>query len=101
MNIDIEDITDTENPEVTCSNCLAACCRLEVMIISDTGVPERHIAVDKYGGETMLRLEDGRCSALDRDTQMCTIYENRPWICREFEMGSYECINEFTPKKNK
>jgi len=25
---------------------------------------------------------------------MCTIYENRPWICREFEMASYECINE-------
>ncbi|ENM3977588.1 YkgJ family cysteine cluster protein, partial [Vibrio cholerae] len=22
------------------------------------------------------------------------IYENRPWICREFEMGSYECRDE-------
>ncbi|EOX1815554.1 YkgJ family cysteine cluster protein, partial [Vibrio cholerae] len=21
-------------------------------------------------------------------------YENRPWICREFEMGSYECRDE-------
>lgn len=39
----------------------------------------------------MLRLEDGWCSALDRDTFLCTIYENRPWICREFEVGSYEC----------
>ncbi|MGL0870728.1 YkgJ family cysteine cluster protein, partial [Vibrio vulnificus] len=27
-------------------------------------------------------------------TFMCTIYENRPWICREFEMGSYECRDE-------
>lgn len=42
----------------------------------------------------MLRLEDGWCSALDRETLMCSIYENRPDICRDFEMGSYECRNE-------
>ncbi|TOK02715.1 zinc/iron-chelating domain-containing protein, partial [Vibrio parahaemolyticus] len=23
-----------------------------------------------------------------------TIYENRPWICREFEMASDECLDE-------
>lgn len=80
--------------EITCANCRACCCRLEVMIIGDTGVPAEHIAVDKWGAETMLRLADGWCSALDRDTFMCTIYENRPWICREFAMGSYECQDE-------
>ncbi len=57
-------------------------------------VPERHIAYDQWGGETMLRLEDGWCSVLDRQTFMCTIYENRPWICRELEMGSHECRDE-------
>lgn len=81
-------------PEISCSNCKACCCRLEVMIISDTSVPEEHISRDTWGGETMLRLEDGWCSALDRETFMCSIYENRPWICREFEMGSYECQEE-------
>ena len=81
-------------PEVTCSNCRACCCRLEVIIISDTGVPRHHIYVDQHGSESMLRLDDGWCSALNRDTLMCSIYENRPWVCREFEMGSYECINE-------
>jgi len=81
-------------PEVTCSNCQACCCSLEVFILTDTGVPYQHIDVDQYGGETMLRLDDGWCAALDRDTLMCTIYENRPWVCREFEMGSYECIEE-------
>ncbi|NNG65383.1 YkgJ family cysteine cluster protein, partial [Pseudomonas fragi] len=25
---------------------------------------------------------------------MCTIYEKRPLICREFEMGDVECLNE-------
>ena len=64
------------------------------MLISDTGVPEKFIARDQYGSETMNRLSDGWCAALDRNTFMCTIYENRPWICREFEMGSRECLDE-------
>lgn len=91
MSIPIKNVTV---PEVSCSNCEACCCRLEVMIITDTGVPEKHISVDEWGAETMLRLDDGWCSAVDRETLMCTIYENRPWICREFEMGSYECLDE-------
>ncbi|MFK5953923.1 MAG: YkgJ family cysteine cluster protein [Desulfobacterium sp.] len=84
--------------EITCSNCQACCCRLKVMIISDTGVPDQHIHIDGDGRETMLRLGDGWCSALDRDTLMCSIYENRPWVCREFEMGAYECIDARTDK---
>ena len=91
MNIPI---TIQPENEILCSNCQACCCKLEVMIISDTGVPRHHIAVDKWGGETMRRLEDGWCSALDRETLLCTIYENRPWICRQFKMGSYECQEE-------
>lgn len=91
MNIPVK---QEHPPVVLCSNCKACCCRLEVMIISDTGVPEEHIKRDVWGGETMLRLSDGWCSALDRETFMCTIYENRPWICKEFEMASYECKDE-------
>ncbi|MEZ9700654.1 YkgJ family cysteine cluster protein [Vibrio sp. 10N.261.46.E12] len=91
MTIEIKNVTE---PEVTCANCQACCCRLEVMIITDTGVPEEHIAYDEWGGETMKRLDDGWCSAVDRETLMCTIYENRPWICREFEMGSFECVDQ-------
>jgi len=95
MTITIKEITTSlDKPEITCANCQACCCRLEVMIISDTGVPAQYIDVDEWGSETMLRLADGWCAAVDRDTLMCTIYENRPWICREFEMGSYECIDE-------
>jgi Fe-S-cluster containining protein len=91
MTIKIKNVSNTE---VTCSNCQACCCRLEVMILTDTGVPQEHISVDEWGAETMLRLDDGWCSAVDRETLMCTIYENRPWVCREFEMGSYECKTE-------
>lgn len=79
---------------VSCANCQACCCHLEVMLISETGVPDRHIVQDEWGGESMLRLDDGWCSALDRDTLLCTIYENRPWGCRAFEVDSFECNTE-------
>ena len=87
MTISVTNLLDFD---VSCSTCQASCCRLEVMIITDTGVPAEHISVDQWGAETMLRLDDGWCS----DTFMCSIYENRPLICREFEMGSYECRQE-------
>lgn len=81
-------------PAIACSNCEACCCQLEVMLVTETGVPERYIATDDWGGEVMLRLEDGWCAALDRNTMRCSIYELRPLICREFEMGSPECEDE-------
>ena len=89
-------VTPDSGAEVTCVDCEACCCRLEVMLITDTGVPDQYIKRDKWGGETMLRLDDGWCAALDRNTMMCLIYEKRPWICREFEMGSHECVSERT-----
>jgi Fe-S-cluster containining protein len=95
MNIEIKNVLA---PEVTCSTCQACCCSLEAMIISDTGVPHQYIDADEHGQESMLRLDDGWCAALDRHTLMCTIYDNRPWVCREFEMGSYECITERADK---
>ena len=76
---------------MTCANCAASCCRLEVLLITDTGVPDRFVETDRWGGESMHRLDDGWCAALDRKTMLCTIYENRPWVCREFAMGGYEC----------
>ena len=93
MTINIKNIAEAD---ISCSTCQARCCRLEVMILTDTGVPDKHISVDKWGAETMLRLDDGWCSAVDRDTFKCSIYEYRPLICREFEMGSYECVQERT-----
>jgi len=86
------EVTNLSDSEVTCANCRASCCRLEVLLITETGVPEQHILRDEYGGETMLRLNDGWCSALDRETFLCTIYGVRPLICREFEMGAFDCV---------
>lgn len=91
MKIDLMTVTDND---VTCATCKANCCRLEVMLITDTGVPERYVEFDAWGGMSMVRLDDGWCAALDRSTMLCSIYDKRPWICREFEMGGYECLSE-------
>ncbi|NQZ92587.1 MAG: YkgJ family cysteine cluster protein [Moritella sp.] len=88
------EITNLPVTEITCSNCEACCCRLEVMLLTDTGVPKRYISTDDWGGEVMAQGHDGWCAALDRDTLMCSIYENRPWVCRIFEMASFECEEE-------
>ena len=91
--IAVKNITSAPEP-VTCANCQACCCQLEVRIVTDTGVPFHYIEYDKWGSEVMKRSDDGWCQALDRNTLMCSIYENRPLVCREFEMASDECITE-------
>jgi len=88
------DDTSPTTAVASCANCEACCCRLEVLLITDTGVPQQLIAIDKWGGMTMQRRADGWCAALDRDTMLCTIYQKRPLVCREFEAGSHECMVE-------
>ena len=88
------EVTTRPDSDVSCVRCDACCCRLEVMLITDTGVPDNFIEVDKWGGMIMARLADGWCSALDRNTMNCMIYEKRPKICRDFAMGGSECISE-------
>jgi Fe-S-cluster containining protein len=78
--------------DVTCENCPAACCRQQAMLFNDTDIPEEMVVTDERGEKSMLRLEDGWCVALDRKTMRCSIYEKRPWLCREFEMGGDECL---------
>lgn len=89
--IEIQYHAESIDPQITCDNCQGCCCQLEVMILSETGVPEAFLSEDEWGGQVMTRLDDGWCIAMDRDTYRCSIYENRPWICREFEMGSFDC----------
>jgi Fe-S-cluster containining protein len=86
----------TTDTHVTCKNCKACCCRLQVLLLTDTGVPRNFIATDEWGGMTMAQLDDGWCAALNRDTMMCRIYQKRPLVCRDFAMGSYECMEERT-----
>ena len=82
------------DPAITCSSCEACCCRLEVMLMGEDEIPQEFILQDRWGGWVMLRLDDGWCAALDRNTMRCTIYEQRPLICAEFPAGASECLDE-------
>ena len=79
---------------VTCASCAACCCQLEVMLMGDDDIPRRFTGEDAWGGTVMRRLDDGWCAALDRATMLCTIYEQRPGVCRDFTMGASACLVE-------
>ena len=80
--------------KVSCSSCAACCCQLEVLLLGDSEVPAHYVENDSWGGEVMRRLDDGWCAALDRDSMRCSIYEVRPLICREFELGAADCLEQ-------
>jgi uncharacterized protein len=79
---------------VTCTTCAACCCRLEVLLLTDTGAPPGYIATDPWGRQVMARLADGWCAALDRSTLRCRIYPQRPLLCREYTTGGEDCLIE-------
>jgi len=85
---------DTEAAEICCSNCQASCCRLEVMLMGDDQPPEHLTGQDEWSGWVMRRLDDGWCAALDRTNQRCTIYARRPTICRDYQLGDSDCLEQ-------
>ena len=83
-----------DSSTVSCANCEACCCRLEVLLMGEDDIPSRFSAEDPWGGSVMVRLDDGWCAALDRDTMKCAIYERRPGVCRDYPMGGSDCLVE-------
>lgn len=53
-------------------------------------VPES-LVVEHDGVRCMDQDGDGACVALDRATRLCTIYERRPQVCRDFTRASALC----------
>ena len=53
-------------------------------------VPEKFVA-EYNGARFMDQTSDGACVALDPVSRLCTIYEDRPWVCRKFERGGSLC----------
>jgi uncharacterized protein len=64
------------------------------MLMGDDVVPFELTERDQWGGWVMARLDDGCCSALDMKTFLCTVYECRPMICRDYQVGDFDCIQE-------
>jgi len=62
--------------------------------MGDDDIPLKLTERDRWGGWIMARLDDGWCSALDRNTMLCTIYDRRPMICHDYQAGDFDCIQE-------
>lgn len=82
------------DPGVQCASCEAVCCRLTVVLLPEDRIPGWLTTCDDHGLETMAKGEDGWCVALDRNTHRCTIYADRPSICRKYAMGGPSCRDE-------
>lgn len=54
-------------------------------------VPAHLLDTDDYGCTVMARNEEGWCAAIDPYHLRCTIYPQRPAICRQFRMGGDDC----------
>ncbi len=77
---------------ISCQRCDAVCCRQTVLVMpEDTAVPRHMIARTPHGLHVMAHDEDGWCVAVDATRMNCTIYGQRPGICRAFRMGSPDC----------
>ncbi len=84
-----------------CLDC-GACCHsqnprlVELLGADAVRVPPALVERDPDGGTHMrMRPHAGRqcwvCAALQPDNA-CSIYAQRPFLCREFERGSPECL---------
>jgi Fe-S-cluster containining protein len=96
MNHKPVSIDSSHDEDISCANCKACCCKLEVMLMGEDDIPAQHTIQDAWGGWIMRRLVDGDgwCTALDRTTMRCTIYERRPLICRDFQTGDHDCLEQ-------
>lgn len=88
------------DPTVSCSRCDAVCCRLTVVVMPEDDVPEHLVDRTSQGLNVMARGEDGWCVAVDPLHMCCTIYDQRPGICRKFAMGSAYCRDEREKYRN-
>lgn len=67
--------------------CRSQCCSLKGTFLSEVEAQsgQYDCFVDPESGLPQLRRDaDGACTYLDRDTKLCSIYDNRPGVCRQF-----------------
>lgn len=82
-----------------CQKCGACCCHNPAVFLFPEeakfflGDPELSKLVYKDKELYWLKIEDGQCIALDGEIGgvSCSIYDVRPQLCRDFEVGCREC----------
>lgn len=73
-----------------CAGC-GHCCHLVVQLDSRVDSVPDEFVVEHDGVWCLDQRGDGACVALDPVTQLCTIYERRPQVCRDFRRGGALC----------
>ena len=88
-----------------CARCCFADSALHVQVFEidlERMGPRARSFVDKSGAYGFMRFEDGHCVALGCDPTTglfgCTIYEERPDVCRSLERGTSGCRYEHGAK---
>jgi hypothetical protein len=79
-----------------CRGC-GACCREAYGVVEigkrDPFVRAHPELVEREGDRIVLLRKDGRCPALEGTREYtCRVYEDRPRTCRDFELGSANCL---------
>lgn len=98
----------------SCDNCRAACCYTWIIAVDAedlrNGVPEaltdplprsQFDDVNDQRSARMMKRSEGThaCVALDEETNRCTIYDRRPRVCRDFRVGSIDCVTKALREK--
>jgi len=68
-------------------NCCSSLVGLKALV---EDVPEEFV-VEHSGVRCMDQHGDGACVALDPVSRLCTIYERRPQVCRDFQRAEALC----------
>jgi len=89
-----------------CLGCVGSCCSLDVEINKeDYYTLESKYKIDfldnlyKDNFAILNKNNTGFCVFLDKDIRLCSIYKNRPKVCKEFSNKGehckkiYKCIN--------
>ena len=69
-----------------CAGC-GKCCHLVVELAPGLDDVPEELVVEREGVLCMDQQNDGACVALDPETRLCTIYDRRPQVCRQFDRG--------------
>jgi Fe-S-cluster containining protein len=86
--------SDDSRDSIHCDRCQACCCQLQVILMPHDAPPPHLVEIEEHGLSVMRQRDDGWCVALDRETMRCSIYAQRPQVCRDFATGSRECRAE-------
>jgi hypothetical protein len=87
---------DRFEPALDCRSC-GACCREAYGVVElaprDPFVKKHPELVQEIDGRKVLLRVGGRCPALEGErSYTCRVYEDRPRTCRDFTLGSPNCL---------